>query len=208
MPPVNGNIVSEPHNPLFLLDESLVPAVARALNAVGYRFITVLDALGARTGDPEIIDWCRERDAVWVHADDRARKEHRALLQRSGIRTVWVYRPHGQMTGREQLRICPSYCPNCLNAGGNIREFGTTAHPPPTRCPSRSCAKCTSELTRRLRQCDHGPGCGRQYQAWRPGGYYSPTSSYASALMRLASSEMMSSTRSSVRSSFFQPKAI
>lgn len=114
MPPVNGNIVSEPHNTLFLLDESLVPAVARALNEVGYRFTTVLDALGARTGDPEIIEWCRERDAAWVHADDRAKKEHRTLLQRSGIRTVWVYRPHGRMTGREQLRILSFVLPKLL----------------------------------------------------------------------------------------------
>ncbi len=114
MPPVNGNIVSKPHNPLFLLDESLVAAVARALNAVGYRFVTVLDVLGRETKDPEIIDWCREREAVWVHADDRARKEHRALLQRSGIRTVWVYRNRGQMTGREQLRILSFVLPKLI----------------------------------------------------------------------------------------------
>lgn len=114
MPPVNGNIVSEPHNPLFLLDESLVAAVARALNAVNYRFVTVLDVLGPETKDPEIIAWCREQDAVWVHADDRARKEHRALLQRSGIRTVWVYRKHGRMTGREQLRILSFVLPKLI----------------------------------------------------------------------------------------------
>lgn len=114
MPPVNGNIVSEPHNTLFLLDESLVPAVARALNEVGYRFTTVVDALGTSTKDPAIIDWCRERDAVWVHADDRAKKEHRALLQRSGIRTVWVYRKRGKMTGWEQLRVLSFVLPKLL----------------------------------------------------------------------------------------------
>lgn len=133
MPPVNGNIVSEPHNPLFLLDESLVPAVARALNEVDYRFTIVVDALGAQTKDPESIDWCRERDAVWVHADDRARKEHRALLQRSGIRTVWVYRKHGRMTGREQLRILSFVLPRLLERWRRhpgIRHYRASAADP------------------------------------------------------------------------------
>lgn len=133
MPPVNGNIVSEPHNTLFLLDESLVPAVARALNEVEYRFVTVLDVLGRGAKDPEIIDWCREQDAVWVHADDRAKKEHRALLQRSGIRTVWVYRKQGKMTGREQLRVLSFVLPkllDCWRRHPGIRHYRASAADP------------------------------------------------------------------------------
>ena len=106
MQPVNGNPDSDPSNQLFVLDESLTPAVAKALKEVGYRFVDVQTAIGRRgVTDPEIIEWCKEHQAVWVHADDRARKQHKVRLQTSGIRTLWVYRTQGQMTGKEQLRI-------------------------------------------------------------------------------------------------------
>lgn len=73
MQPVSGNRGSNRHNPIFLLDESLVPAVAKALSLVGYDFVDVVDALGQKgVKDPETIEWCKERRAVWVHADDRA----------------------------------------------------------------------------------------------------------------------------------------
>lgn len=113
---VIGKLVSDPTDPLFLLDESLTPAVAEALASVGYRFVTVRAVFAGRTAveDPEIIEWCRANGAVWVHADDRARKQHRALLQRSGIRTVWVYRKRGAMTSKEQLRILSFVLPQLL----------------------------------------------------------------------------------------------
>lgn len=96
----------------FLLDESLVPAVAEALNLVRYDFET------ARSGmpDPDIIAWCQRNQAVWVHADDRARKAHRGLLLTSGIRTIWIYRQRGVMSGREQLRILSFVLPLFLKA--------------------------------------------------------------------------------------------
>lgn len=87
---MTGNLASGPDEPLFLLDESLTPAVAEALSRVGYRFVTLAAAFGRKgVEDPEIIEWCREQDAAWVHADDRARKEHRLprLLQE------WERRP-------------------------------------------------------------------------------------------------------------------
>jgi len=113
LPPVNGNLASNPDNPLFLLDESLTPAVAKALALVGYSFMTVEDVFGQRGAtDPQIIDWCQDTDAVWVHADDRARKQHGKLLQTSGIRTLWVYRKRGRMSGKEQLRILAFVLPH------------------------------------------------------------------------------------------------
>ena len=45
---MTGNIISSPHEPLFLLDESLTPAVADALNLVGYNFATVYDTFTDR----------------------------------------------------------------------------------------------------------------------------------------------------------------
>lgn len=115
-PRVIGKLVSDPTDPLFLLDESLTPAVAEALASVGYRFVTVRAVFAGRAAveDPEIIEWCRANGAVWVHADDRARKQHRALLQRSGVRTVWVYRKRGAMTSKEQLRILSFVLPQLL----------------------------------------------------------------------------------------------
>lgn len=103
---MTGNPVSNLSNQLFLLDESLVPVVAEALSKVDYKFVAMAAAFGRKgVKDPEIVEWCRERQAVWVHADDRARRQHKAQLQTSGIRTLWVYRKRGQMTGKEQLRI-------------------------------------------------------------------------------------------------------
>ena len=123
---MTGNLSSGPHSARFLLDESLVPAVAEALQLVGYDF-TVAEK-GAQ--DPEIIEWCRANQAVWIHADDRARKEHRVLLQTSGIRTLWVYRQHGRMTGREQLRILSFVLPHFLKAQAErpaVRHYKVSA---------------------------------------------------------------------------------
>ena len=112
---VTGNLGSEPPNPLFLLDESLVPAVANALELVGYRFTSVRAVFAEDSvKDPDVIDWCRAQEAVWVHADDRARKHHKALIVQSGIRTVLVYRKRGRMTGKEQLRVLSFVLPHLL----------------------------------------------------------------------------------------------
>lgn len=128
---VTGKLVSRPDEPLLLLDESLTPAVADALSLVGYRFATLAAAFGRKgVEDPEIIEWCRAQDAAWVHADDRARKEHRALLQRSGIRTVWVYRKQGRMSSREQLRILAFVLPQLFRKWEEqprVRHYRVTA---------------------------------------------------------------------------------
>ena len=90
----------------FLLDESLVPQVAEALRLVGYRIndpVSVFRREGVT--DPEIIDWCRDNDAIWINADDSARRQHKKKLQTSGVMTLWIRRPKGKMSGREQLRI-------------------------------------------------------------------------------------------------------
>ncbi len=117
---MSGNDASELPNPQFLLDESLDPNVAKALALVGHDIVdvkTAIDPAGEkhRILDPEIIEWCRVHGSVWIHADDRARREHRKQLQTSGIRTLWVRRPGGRMTGREQLRILAFVIPKLLD---------------------------------------------------------------------------------------------
>jgi len=114
---LTGKKPSPPDETLCLLDESLAPSVAEALKLVGYNFTAVSLVFQGRTGveDPEIIHWLRERDAVWVHADDRARREHRKLITAGNVRTLWVYRPRGMMSGAEQLRILAYALPDLLD---------------------------------------------------------------------------------------------
>ena len=110
-----GKRASLADNPRFLLDESLVPVVAQALALVGYEIADVESSIGRKgVKDPEIIEWCRASNAVWVHADDRARKQHRALLLTSGIRTVWVSRKRGAMSAKEQLRVLSFALPQLI----------------------------------------------------------------------------------------------
>ena len=112
-----GNLAYEPHSPLFLLDESLAPIVAEALKLVGHNIANVEMAFGRKgIGDPEIIEWCRMNEAIWIHADDRARRDHSVQLQTSGIRTIWVYRRRGGMTAQEQLRVLAFAIPKMIEA--------------------------------------------------------------------------------------------
>ncbi len=66
-------------NPLFIIDDSLDWNVAEALQLVGYNVTSVHKAFKGQAGvkDPKIIEWCRINNATWVHADDKARKEHK-----------------------------------------------------------------------------------------------------------------------------------
>ena len=123
---MTGNPSSAPHSARFLLDESLVPAVAEALSLVGYDF--TVPEKGDK--DPEFIEWCRENRAVWVFADDRARRQHGVQLQTSGVRTIWVYRERGHMTGKEQLRILSFVLPLFLKAlaqSPRVRHYKASA---------------------------------------------------------------------------------
>ena len=84
---MTGNLAYESPNVRFLLDESLVPSVAQALRLVGYDSVYV-SAIGRRGAtDPEIIEWCRENAAVWIHADDRATKLNKIENLRLQIQT-------------------------------------------------------------------------------------------------------------------------
>ena len=129
-----GNLESNLDQPFFLLDESLTPVVAHALQLVGYRITTVESEFGYKgIPDPDIINWCQRNDAVWIHADDRARRAHRALLQTSGIRTLRLHRPGGRMTGKEQLRILSFALPKLLELmqqSRRVRNFRVSAQNP------------------------------------------------------------------------------
>jgi predicted nuclease of predicted toxin-antitoxin system len=114
-----GRTLSLLDDTLLCIDDSLSPNVAEALRLVGYNVATAsnLADFEGRSGvsDEEIIDWCHHNNAVWVHADDQARREHRKRIIAKAIRTLWVYRPRGKMSTREQLRILAYVLPDLLD---------------------------------------------------------------------------------------------
>ncbi len=57
-----------------------------------------------RVTDDKLIPWMGDRSAIWINADDNAKREHKKLLLAHAVRTLWVYRPKGTMSSREQLR--------------------------------------------------------------------------------------------------------
>lgn len=119
---MTGNLDSARHEPLFLLDESLSPDVAQALALVEYEIRAVADVLQKGVRDTEIIEWCKQNGAVWIHADDRAKRQHREQIQTSGIRTLLVHRRRGVMLARELLRILSYVLPQLiLNYGERPR---------------------------------------------------------------------------------------
>jgi hypothetical protein len=98
---------------LFWIDHSLSPHIAGGLNLVGYNTFTFTDVDEfkdrIKVDDEEIIPWCGIHNAVWVHADDNAKREHKKLLEEHHCRTVWVYRPNGKMSSKDELRAL-AYC--------------------------------------------------------------------------------------------------
>lgn len=130
----SGKILSMQNRWLrFLIDESLSPNVAQALKLVRYDSMTVTETFTdkARVLDPDIIDWCKDHDAVWVHADDKARKEHGKQIITSGIAFLWIYRPGGIMSAREELRLLSYVLPDFIDRLGaqpKRRHYRASAH--------------------------------------------------------------------------------
>lgn len=114
---LHGKRVLPPDAFLFLLDESLGSPVAKALALVQYPFVTVEAVMGQQgVPDPEIIRWCATNNAMWVHADDQARRQHKVALRASGIYTLLLHRQKGGMTSKEQLRILSFVLPHLIQA--------------------------------------------------------------------------------------------
>ena len=125
-----GNRSSSQSEPLFLLDESLTPAVADALNLVGYNFTTTTAELERGALDPEIIAWCQTNGATWVHADGQAYRQHRDRLQVSRVKTLYVSRPRRGMSAKEQLRVLSFVLPKVAEGWERHparRHYRTTA---------------------------------------------------------------------------------
>lgn len=83
--------------------------MGNALQLVGYPTTLVRDiaefAGDVGVKDEQLIPWMGDHNAVWVHADDEAKRRHRKLLVAHQIRTLWVRRPKRGMNSRQQLRM-------------------------------------------------------------------------------------------------------
>ena len=93
-----------PRARLCILDNGLPPAIAEALDKVGYSFTSVQGVFGTQnpgTPDFEIIEWCSEHDAAWFTADLKARKQFKQQLSDSGIPVVWIQQPKQGLLKRE-----------------------------------------------------------------------------------------------------------
>ena len=122
--------------PRLLVDESLSPKVGLALRCVGHDVVLVEEIVAFRgqsgVTDEQLIPWMSDHDAVWVHADDHAKRQHRKLLIVHQARTLWVRRSKNRgMSSREQLRVLSYVLPNLLDQfkrqpGG--RHYSVSVH--------------------------------------------------------------------------------
>jgi predicted nuclease of predicted toxin-antitoxin system len=112
-----GRIVSRPEDTLILLDDSLSPFIADALSLVGYNATSTRNVFDNRQGvtDREIIEWAGASNAVWVYFDDKPKRESAKTVLSEGVRTLWVHRPRGSISAREQLAIVSYLLPDLLN---------------------------------------------------------------------------------------------
>lgn len=115
-----GRIASRPEDTLILLDDSLSPFVADALSLVGYNATSVRNVFDNRHGvsDREVIEWAAASGAVWVYSDDKLKRESAKTILAEGVSTLWVYRPRGVMSAREQLAIISHLLPDLLDRLG------------------------------------------------------------------------------------------
>ena len=122
------------------MDESLSPLIGTALGLVGYRTTLVGEiaefagAIGVK--DEQLIPWMGSRNAVWIHADDEAKRRHRKLLVAHAIRTLWVRRPKDGMSSRQQLRILSYVLDDYLErlrTQPRKRHYEVSAHGAPGR---------------------------------------------------------------------------
>lgn len=117
-----------PDEPLFVLDNSLNPAIAEALAKVGFNIRSVKEVFGDPTGgvkDPTIIDWCAENTAVWLTTDVAVKRQQaqRAKLRR--VSAVWYHQPKQGWSTKQQHWTITKFLERISNelASGDIIHF-------------------------------------------------------------------------------------
>ena len=97
-------------DPFYLIDHNLSPSFAPVFTALGYKVTSVKESFPnhVRVPDEEIIDWLAARgrqNAVWVTADEDAKKTHAKLILARGISVMWVFRPKKGLSGLQELQL-------------------------------------------------------------------------------------------------------
>ena len=96
--------------PFYLVDESLTPAIARALYLCGYDIVFErdLDEFKDKNllGDEEIVQWLGEhgrQKSVWITADKDASKAHAKFILSKQNSVIWVFRPKTGLSNLHEL---------------------------------------------------------------------------------------------------------
>ncbi len=92
-----GNTNSRPKKVSYCYDESLPPAIGKALAAVGFPIVLV----DKGTLDEDLIPEMGRHNQTWITKDDRAKTQHENLLADANISVVWV---RGLAHGKEKRR--------------------------------------------------------------------------------------------------------
>ena len=97
-------------DPFYLIDHNLSPSYAPVFTALGYKVTSVRESFPRRirVPDEEIIDWLAARgrqNAVWVTADEDAKKTHAKLILARNISVMWIFRPKKGLSGLQELQL-------------------------------------------------------------------------------------------------------
>ena len=94
----------------YLVDESLTPAIARALYLCGYDIVFArdLDEFKGKdlVSDEEIVEWLGghgRQKSVWITADKDAAKAHAKFIISKQNSVIWVFRPKTGLSSLHEL---------------------------------------------------------------------------------------------------------
>ena len=121
--------MQQPDQPLFLLDNSLNPAIAEALRLVGYNIRSVKEVFGEPPGgvkDPTIIEWLATSQAVWLTTDVAAKKRYAQTTMLNRVSVVWYRQPPQRgLSAKDQHWIVTKFLKRIESAlsSGDIIHF-------------------------------------------------------------------------------------
>jgi len=79
----------------FLLDNDLSSDIATSLKLFNFDIVPFKDVPEFQNRsdgveDPEIIQWCKDRNRVWITHDFKARRKHEGAMKAARIHVVWI----------------------------------------------------------------------------------------------------------------------
>lgn len=79
----------------FLIDNDLSPDIATSLRLFGFDIVPFKEVPQFQNRpdiveDPEIINWCKDNNRVWITHDFAARRKHEGAMKAARIHVVWI----------------------------------------------------------------------------------------------------------------------